>query len=104
GDGATPQGDLIIDSHDNIFGTTKNGGANGDGAIFEISGNSIAAGTPTVTIIASFNGTNGNAPASGLLLQGSTLYGTVSSGGAHNSGAVYKVSTTGGTITDIVSF
>lgn len=104
GDGSTPQGDLIIDSHDNIFGTTKNGGANRDGAIFEISGNSIAAGSPTVTIIASFDGTNGIAPVSGLLLQGSTLYGTVSSGGAHNSGAVYKVSTTGSAITDLVSF
>lgn len=104
GDGSEPVGDLIIDSADNIYGTTRGGGADGDGTIFMISGESIAAGSPAVTILASFNGTDGIAPFGGLLLQGSTLYGTVSSGGAHNSGAVYKVSTTGGTITDIVSF
>ena len=104
GDGSIPDGDLIIDSHDNIYGTTKDGGAFGDGAIFEISGASLDAGTPDVSIIASFNNTDGLAPIGGLLLIGSTLYGTASSGGAHNSGVVFKLSASGGAITDIVSF
>jgi len=103
GDGSTPDGDLIIDSHDNIFGTTKNGGANGNGAVFEISGASIGAGSPSVSIIASFSSAVGIAPTGGLLLQGSTLYGTASSGPT-GAGVVYKLSTSGGPITDVVSF
>ncbi|HSZ54279.1 MAG TPA: choice-of-anchor tandem repeat GloVer-containing protein, partial [Tepidisphaeraceae bacterium] len=101
GDGANPDGDLIIDSADNIYGTTKNGGAFGDGTVFKISDTDSS---PTVSILASFNGTDGNAPLGGLLLEGTTLYGNASSGGAHGDGVVFKISTAGGAITDLVSF
>src|SRR5580698_4059562 len=35
--GANPQGTVAIDSSGNIFGVAPNGGANGDGTIFELS-------------------------------------------------------------------
>jgi uncharacterized repeat protein (TIGR03803 family) len=35
-DGANPTGDLTIDASGNVYGTTDDGGANGDGVVFEI--------------------------------------------------------------------
>src|SRR5271165_5442956 len=46
----------------NLFGTTQSGGANGDGTVFE-----LAAGSGTITTLASFNGTNGANPETGLV-------------------------------------
>ncbi len=35
-DGAFPQGGVILDGHGNLYGTTANGGANGEGTVFII--------------------------------------------------------------------
>lgn len=36
GDGALPNGTLIADEAGNLYGTTNFGGADGDGAVFEL--------------------------------------------------------------------
>ena len=58
-------------SGNTLYGTTQYGGANGDGTVFSVP---LSGGSPTV--LASFNGSNGNEPLGGLTLSGNTLYGT----------------------------
>jgi uncharacterized repeat protein (TIGR03803 family) len=63
-----------------------------------------ASATPTradypLTVLASFDGTNGSGPQAGVTLVGNTLYGTTYNGGAYNRGAVFSVPTYGGTPT-----
>ena len=88
-----------------IYGTTG-GGANGCGTVFSVP---ITGGTPTV--LASFNGSNGNAPSGGLILSGNTLYGTTQWGGTGytggaftGGGTVFSVPISGGATTVLTSF
>ena len=53
--GSTPVGGLLIDSSGNLYGTTANGGASGDGSVFE-----LAAGSGTITLLASFDSVHGS--------------------------------------------
>jgi uncharacterized repeat protein (TIGR03803 family) len=52
----------------------------------------------------SFTTANGAYPAGGLVLSGSTLYGTASQGGDWNDGAVFKLNTDGTGFTNVFSF
>ena len=86
-DGRWPYASLIMDSSGNLYGTTFDGGANGDGTIFE-----LAQGTGTITTLVSFNGTNGSGPEDALIMGSSgNLYGTTLSGGASNVGTVFEL-------------
>ena len=68
---------LIADAQGDLYGTTYSGGANGDGMIYE-----LAAGSYTLTILASFDGTNGANPMGNLLADAAgNLYGTTYLGG-----------------------
>ena len=58
----------------------------------------------TITTLATFNGSNGQYPLGGVILSGSTLYGTTEVGGAYNGGTVFSVPITGGTSTILASF
>ena len=58
----------------------------GDGTVFSIP---LSGGSPTV--LASFNGSNGDYPVAGLTLGGNTLYGTTELGGADSDGTVFSV-------------
>ncbi len=49
----------------------------------------------TYTVLKSFTGSDGDAPWAGLVLAGSTLYGTTEQGGASDGGVVFKVNTDG---------
>jgi uncharacterized repeat protein (TIGR03803 family) len=86
--GFFPSGNLVL-SGNTLYGTTQNGGANGDGEVFSLP---TSGGTPTVLI--SFNGTDGAGPAGGLILSGSTLYGTTAEGGVNGDGTVFELSST----------
>jgi uncharacterized repeat protein (TIGR03803 family) len=105
--GQLPYSGLIMDSHGNLYGTTSAGGASsngkhvsGDGTVFE-----LAKGSDTITTLASFNGTNGRAPTTGLLMDSrGNLYGTTFYGGASDDGTVFELASGSGTITTLVSF
>ena len=67
-----PLAGLVEDSSGNLFGTTDDGGASGDGTVFE-----LQPGSGTITTLASFNGTNGANPEAGLIEDSSgNLFGT----------------------------
>jgi uncharacterized repeat protein (TIGR03803 family) len=103
-----PGAGLVADSSGNLYGTTQDGGAYGDGTVFE-----LANGSSTVTTLASFNGSNGNDPFAGLIMDGSgNLYGTTHDGGSstaggtfpNGAGTVFELARGSGTITMLASF
>jgi uncharacterized repeat protein (TIGR03803 family) len=91
-DGYSPLSGVIRDSAGNLYGTTYNGGANGDGTVFKIDtkGNE--------SVLYSFaGGTDGANPVGGLVRDDAgNLYGTTDTGGNpdcgfYSCGIVYKV-------------
>jgi uncharacterized repeat protein (TIGR03803 family) len=98
--GSTPLAGLVRDSAGNLFGTTSGGGAYGYGTVFE-----IAAGTNTLTILVSFNNSNGGGPHARLVRDSSgNLFGTTVGGGANGYGTVFKVAAGTNALTTLVSF
>jgi len=87
-DGAAPHGELLIDSHGNLYGTTASGGAGWCGVVFELMPPGSGSGLWNETILSDFTtpnpwlGSNGYAPYAGLILDSKgNLYGTTSLGG-----------------------
>jgi len=98
--GDYPLGALVMDSSGNLYGTTDFGGASNDGTVFK-----LAHGSGTITTLASFNGTNGEGPHAGLIMDSSgNLYGTTVVGGACGYGSVFELAHGSGTITTLASF
>jgi len=103
--GAAPKGSLIFDAKGNLYGTTTDGGVNGEGNVFE-----IAANTHVLTTLFSFGAsgggipTNGAFPYSGLIFDASgNLYGTTEAGGI-GGGTVFKLNPTTSVLTTLFSF
>jgi uncharacterized repeat protein (TIGR03803 family) len=94
-DGQSPNASLIL-NNGYLYGTTRNGGTFGSGAVF-----SMPIGGGAITNLASFAS---GSPTGALLLNGTTLYGTTSLGGSKNDGNVFSVPLTGGTPTDLGDF
>jgi uncharacterized repeat protein (TIGR03803 family) len=103
----------MILSGNTLYGLTIFGGTNfnseysdsGDGTIFSLP---VSGGTPTT--VAAFNGTDGMFPST-LVLSGSTIYGTTTTGGvgyngnfATGNGVVFSIPATGGTPTILTEF
>ena len=90
-----------------LYGVTTDGGAGAAGVVFRVQTNGTA-----FTVIKSFSlinvatGTNadGATPEAGLVLSGSTLFGTTSAGGSGGSGTVFSLSTNGSNFTVLKSF
>jgi uncharacterized repeat protein (TIGR03803 family) len=84
---------LLVDSADNLYGTTANGGTYGRGSVFQLSPSS--SGSWTEKILHSFEGTkgsDGDTPYTGLVFGPSgTLYGVTYYGGTNNQGTVFEV-------------
>ena len=98
-DGTTPSGGLIIDSNGNLFGVTSDGGANGDGVLFELA----ATDRSTIIPLASFDGTNGQKPSGDIIIDGSgNIWGTAGDGGTDGAGTLWEFS--GGTLSAIYNF
>jgi uncharacterized repeat protein (TIGR03803 family) len=89
-DGAQPYGSLIQASDGNLYGTTYLGGANGNGAAFQVT----LAGAEKLIYSFGANGPADGANPYGDLVQASdwNLYGmTVHGGGANSNGTVFKL-------------
>jgi uncharacterized repeat protein (TIGR03803 family) len=95
-DGVFPYGALLFDGLGNIYGTTYYGGANGIGAVYQLSPQAI--GEWNESVLYSFQeGTDGNSPISNLVADTvGNLYGTTSEGGL-GRGTIFKLSPTGKT-------
>ncbi|HZK80083.1 MAG TPA: choice-of-anchor tandem repeat GloVer-containing protein, partial [Humisphaera sp.] len=91
---------LAVDSSGDVFGATPSGGVNNDGSVFEIPN-----GSTNVTVIASFNGNNGNSPYGGVTLDSSgNIFGTTQSGGISGAGTVFEIVHGTNVINAIASF
>jgi uncharacterized repeat protein (TIGR03803 family) len=97
-DGSSPSAALILASDGNFYGTTANGGPNGNGTLYKIT----PAGVETV--LYAFTGGDGGGPF-GALVEGSdgNFYGTTSGGGPNFNGTVFKI-TPAGVMTMLHSF
>ncbi len=95
-DAASPYGGLVADAAGDLFGTTYYGGANGIGAVFQLTGN--AKGRYRERVLYSFKGgSDGSSPTSTLALAGSHLYGTTSAGGGScGCGTIFRVNIASG--------
>jgi uncharacterized repeat protein (TIGR03803 family) len=101
-DGRYPYGGLIQSSDGNLYGTTTEGGANGDGTIFKITSSSTL--TTLYTFCSQGGCTDGANPYAGLVqATDGNLYGTTYDGGAYNNGTVFEISPSG-TLTTLYSF
>jgi uncharacterized repeat protein (TIGR03803 family) len=81
GDGARPTAGLVFDHSGNLYGTTSDSNAGGDGNVFELSPSASPGGGWTETVLYSFHGnTDGADPYGGLIFdQAGNLYGTTES-------------------------
>ena len=103
GDGANPNGGLILDSVGNIYGTTYIGGflglycdialGKGCGTVFELQPTSVP-GAWTETVLYRFhNSPDGALPLGGLVVDSpGTLYGTTEGGGIDAGGTIFRIS------------
>lgn len=89
-DGANPLGSLVLSSN-TLYGTAQNGGSPGWGTVFAV--NTDGTGFTNLHVFA--NNGDGARPSAGLLLAGSTLYGTTTMGQTYNQGTVFAVNTDG---------
>jgi uncharacterized repeat protein (TIGR03803 family) len=111
GYGAGTSSSLTLDAAGNLYGTVEEGGAYGLGVVFELSPGS--GGSWTVTELHSFDGTDGEYPRSGVLLDSAgNLYGSTYFGidtydcPSLGCGAIYELSpgAAGWTLTVLHSF
>lgn len=96
GDGSQPNGNLVLDTQGNLYGSTLQGGDNscdssglGCGAVFKL------VPTPngwTASILHRFEGSDGQYAVGGVILDPvGNLYGTTFAGGSSYSGVVFEV-------------
>jgi uncharacterized repeat protein (TIGR03803 family) len=98
--GSSPSGGVSMDASGNLYGTTKLGGANSDGTVFELAANTFAQ-----TTLATFNISNGAAPLSSILIDSAgNLYGSTQEGGADFGGTVFEISAAHNQLTTLWSF
>jgi hypothetical protein len=85
--GENPAGTLLVDPTGNLFGATENGGASGNGTLFELQ--KVGAGyASTPTVLVNFNGTDGQSPVGGLIEDpNGDLFGVTYSGGPGYDGS-----------------
>jgi uncharacterized repeat protein (TIGR03803 family) len=98
----------LILSGSTLYGTAEGGGRSGNGTVFAV--NTDGTGfTNLHTFTASFGipyptNSDGANPYAGLILSGSTLYGTAEGGGRSGNGTVFAVNTDGTGFTNLHTF
>lgn len=96
-DGANPQAGLIIDGYHNLYGTTVQGGAWGQGVAFRLRPSLLYRAGWTETVLHAFGaGTDGAFPYAGLTRDAAgNLYGTTQFGGAAGLGTAFEIAPNG---------
>jgi uncharacterized repeat protein (TIGR03803 family) len=92
-DGANPDNGGLVLSGTILFGAASDGGSSGNGTWFELNTNGIgftSLFTFPVTSGPNYTNSYGAGPDAGLILAGSSLYGTTYSGGTNGGGTVFK--------------
>jgi uncharacterized repeat protein (TIGR03803 family) len=85
-----PFAGLAADSSGNLFGTAYLGGSSGDGTVYE-----LAKGSGTISVLANFNGSDGDRPFGSLLVDGyGDVFGTTGAGGANDGGTLFELGDT----------
>jgi uncharacterized repeat protein (TIGR03803 family) len=103
-DGANPVASMVL-SGNTLFGTTLFGGTNGNGGVFRINiDGSHFTNLYSFSPLVNETNNDGANPLGGLVLSGSTLYGTTFLGGANGQGTVYKLNTDGSGFTTLYTF
>jgi hypothetical protein len=93
--GSFPYAGLITDSAGDLFGTTFDGGANGEGTVFEIQKIGTGFGSAPITL-ASFSDASGADVTGSLVMDASgNLFGAAGAGGPNGDGTVFEVARTG---------
>ena len=103
--GMSPEAGLIADAAGNLYGTTAGDGAEFDGTLFYGTVFEVAAGTHALTMLATFNGSNGESPEAGLIADAAgNLYGTTERGGTADAGTVFEVAAGTHALTTLATF
>lgn len=88
--GKNPRSGVILDAKGDLFGTTSNGGAYGNGTVFELA--KEASGTYSYTDLFSFDGSDGSEPAAEVTLDSQgDLFGTTYEGGEYGDGTLFEL-------------
>ncbi len=89
-DGCAAHGPVAFDALGNLYVTAQSGGGNNDGGVYELV---PKAHTPWEEhILTEFDGTDGNSPLAGVIVdEEGDVFGTTSSGGAANMGTVFEI-------------
>lgn len=93
GDGCETLAGLLLDQAGNLYGTTFNGGSDGDGTVFQLT--PLSGGGWVENVLYSFSdGVDGGHPMSNLVIDGAgNLYGTTAGGGLYNNkGTIFELS------------
>lgn len=100
-DGARPYAGVVVNGN-TLYGMTYQGGSLGFGTVFKL--NTDGNGFTVLRHFASFASSDGANPRASLVVNGSTLFGTTSSGGVTGLGTVFKMNTDGSGFTVLKSF
>jgi uncharacterized repeat protein (TIGR03803 family) len=105
-EGAVPYAALIFSSN-TLYGTAAYGGSSGNGSVFKL--NIDGTGFTnlhnfTAASSSLFTNSDGASPFAGLVLSGSTLYGTANGGGTSGNGTVFRINSDGTAFTNLHNF
>ncbi len=100
-DGSEPLAGLVRATDGDFYGTTWQGGANGDGVVFKMTSSGV---TTLYNFCSESNCADGSEPVAGLAqATDGNFYGTTVTGGANLGGTVFKI-TPSGTLTTLYNF
>jgi uncharacterized repeat protein (TIGR03803 family) len=106
-DGADPRASLLI-SGTNLYGTAYEGGSSDCGTVFRVNTDGTdftnLHSFPLVSGPYPPTNSDGAFPLAGLVLSGSTLYGTAADGGTNGCGTVFAINTDGTRFTNLYTF